>query len=141
MSSRTGPQAISLVAWPVGAAQQGADAGEQLLHVEGLRDVVVGAGIEALDLVAPAVAGGQDDDRHLASLAAPGVQDRDAVHLRQAEIEDDGVVGLGLAEELPFLAVDGRVDRVARLFEGGHDLLIEGSVVLDDEKAHGSSFL
>ena len=77
----------------------------------------------------------------LVALAAPGGQDRDAVHLRQAEIEDDGVVGLRLAEELPFLAVHGGIDRVARLFEGRHDLLIEGSVILDNEKAHGSSFL
>ena len=77
----------------------------------------------------------------LAALAAPGGEHGDAVDLRQAEIEDDGVVGLGLAEELPLLAVEGGVDRVARLFEGGHDLLIEGSVVLDNEKAHGSSFL
>ena len=69
----------------------------------------------------------------LVPLAAPGGQDRDAVHLRQAEIEDDGVVGLRLAEELPFLAVHGGIDRVARLFEGRHDLLIEGSVILDNE--------
>ena len=60
-----------------GAAQQGAHAGEQLLHVEGLRYVIVGAGIEALDLVAPAVAGGQDDDRRLAALAAPGGRGRE----------------------------------------------------------------
>ena len=32
------------------------------------------------------------------------------------------------------------IDRVARLFEGGYDLLIEDFVVLDNEKAHVSSF-
>ena len=47
-----------------------------------------------------------------------------------------GVIGLGLAEELPFLAVEGLVDGVARLLEGGDDLAIEVLVVLDDEKTH-----
>ena len=54
-----------------GAAHLGADARQQLLHVEGLGDVVVGAGIHAGHLVAPAVARGEDDDRHLALGAAP----------------------------------------------------------------------
>ena len=52
-------------------------------------------------------------------------QHGDAVDLRQAEVEDHGVVGLGLAEELPLLAVEGAVDGVARMLEGGDDLLVE----------------
>ena len=47
-----------------GAAQQRADAREHFLHVEGLGDVVVGAGVEALHLVAPAIARGEDQHRH-----------------------------------------------------------------------------
>ena len=63
----------------------------------------------------------------------------DAVDLRQAEVEDHGVVGLGLAEELAFLAVESRVDRVARMLQRGDDLAVEVLVVLDDEQAHGRS--
>ena len=133
VSSRTGPQTISLEACPVDRRRSGADARQKLLHVEGLRHVVVGAGVEALDLVAPAVAGRQDDHRRLDARAPPAVEHGDAVDLRQAEIEDDRVIGLGLAEEAAVLAVESLVDRVARMLEGGDDLAVEVPVVLDDE--------
>src|SRR3954465_14692172 len=107
---------------------------EQLLHMEGLRLFVDGPGVEALHLVAPAVAGGQDQDGRLDAGAPPGGQNRDAVDLRQPEIEDDAVVGLRLAEELPLLAVEGCVDGVARVLERGHDLPVEVAIVLDDKK-------
>jgi hypothetical protein len=42
-----------------GATHERADAGQHFLDVERLGDVIVGAGIDALDLVGPAVAGGQ----------------------------------------------------------------------------------
>ena len=48
------------------AAQHGADAGDQFLRREGLGDVIVGAGFEALHLVFLMHPGGQHDDRHLA---------------------------------------------------------------------------
>ena len=103
---------------------------------KGFVDIVVSAGVEALDLVAPAVAGRQDDDRRLDAGAPPAVEHGDAVDLRQAEIEDDRVIRLGLAEEAAVLAVESLVDGVARMLEGGDDLAIEVFVVLDDEKTH-----
>ena len=72
------------------AAQQRAQAGEQLLALERLDEVVVGAGVEALDAAVERVAGGEHEDRHVAVGAqAPG--DLDAVELGQAEVEDDQV--------------------------------------------------
>ena len=120
-----------------GAAHLGADARQQLLHVEGLGDVVVGAGVHAGHLVAPAVARGEDDHRHLALGAAPLLEHADAVHLRQADIEDDDVVGLGLAEEVALLAVEGGVDGVAGVGQRRDQLAIEIAVILDDQDAHG----
>ena len=90
-----------------GAADQRAHPRQHLLDVEGLGDIVVGAGVDARHLVAPAVARGQDQHRHLAPVAAPVLEHADAVHLRQADIEHDGVVGLGVAEEMALLAVEG----------------------------------
>ena len=116
------------------AAQQRADARQHLLEMEGLGDIVVGAGIEALDLVAPAVARGEDEDRHGAAGPPPGFQHRDAVHLRQADVEDDRVVGLGFAEKVALLAVEGAVDHIARVGERGRELPIEVGIVLDDEE-------
>ena len=118
-----------------GAAHLGADAGQQLLHVEGLGDVVVGAGVHAGDLVAPAVARGEDDDRHVALGAAPLLEHADAVHLGQADVEDDDVVGLGLAEEVAFLAVEGGIDGVAGVGQRRDELAIEIAIILDDQNA------
>ncbi len=120
-----------------GAAQQRAHPRQHLLHMEGLGDIVVGAGIEALHLVAPAVARGEDQHRHLLALAAPGFQHREAVHLRQADIEHHGVVRFVLAEIMAFLAIMGAVDRIARIGQRFEDLAVEIGIVLDDEQTHG----
>src|SRR2546430_1464331 len=45
-----------------GAAQRGAHAGEEFVHAERFGDVVVGAGIQGVDLRGFGVPGGQDDD-------------------------------------------------------------------------------
>ena len=119
-----------------GAAQQRADPRQHFLEVKGFCDVVVGAGVEALHLVAPAVARGEDQDRHRALVAAPGFQHRDAVHLRQADVEHDGVVGLAIAEIVPLLAVESTVDHIAGIAQRSGELAIEIRIVLNDEQAH-----
>ena len=68
--------------------------------------------------------------------AAPRLEHRDAVHLGQADVEDDGVVGLGLAEKVAFLAVEGAVDHIARVGQRRRELAVEIGIVLDDEEAH-----
>ena len=118
------------------AAQQRADARQHLFEMKRLGDVVVGAGVEALHLVAPAVARGEHQHRHGAAGPAPGFQHRDAVHLRQADVEDHGVVGLGLAEIVPLLAVEGAIDHVAGIGQRGGELPVEIRIVLDDEETH-----
>src|SRR5262249_22530641 len=49
------------VAW--GRPAERTQSREQLAHAEGLRDVVVGAGVERGDLVPLGLADGEDDDR------------------------------------------------------------------------------
>ena len=102
-----------------GAAQQRAQARQHFLHVERLGDIVVRAGVDALDLVAPAVARGQDQHRHRAPGLAPRFEDRDAVLLWQADIEHDRIIGLGIAAKPALLAVEGAVDRIARGLKRG----------------------
>src|SRR4051812_44396452 len=76
------------------AAQQRAQAGEQLLALEGLDEVVVGAGVQALDARLQGVAGGEHQDRHVAVGAqAPG--HLDAVDPGQPEVEHDEVGDVG----------------------------------------------
>ena len=120
------------------AAQQRAHPRQHLFEMERLGDIVVGAGIEALHLVAPAIARGEDQDRHGAPGAPPGFQHRDAVHLRQADVEDDRVVGLALAEIMALLAVEGAVDDVAGVGQRGCKLAVEIRIVFNDEKAQAT---
>ena len=72
------------------AAQQGAEAGEQLVESERFGDVVVGAGVQCLDLVVGTVPGGEDKDWHAAPLPQAR-DDRGSVDVRQAEVEDEDV--------------------------------------------------
>ena len=102
--------------------------------MERFGDIVVGAGIEALHLVAPAIARGQDQDRHGAAGAPPRLQHRNAVHFRQADVEDHGVVGLALAEIMAFLAVKSAVDDIAGVGQRRRQLPIEIGIVFDNEK-------
>ena len=54
----------------------------------------------------------------------------------QAGVEDDDVVGLGLAQEVALLAVEGGVDGVAGVGQRRDQLAIEIAIILDDQDAH-----
>ena len=47
--------------------------------------------------------------------------------------------GLGVAEEMPFLAVESRIDSVTRLAKRGHELTVEIRIVLDNEQPQTSA--
>src|ERR1700741_3252975 len=101
-----------------------------------LCDVIIRAGIESLDLVAPAISRGEDQDRHHPLIAAPGFQYRNAIHLRQADVEDDCIVGLAVAEEMPFLTVEGAIDDISGIAQRSGALTVEIRIVLNDKQAH-----
>src|SRR3546814_16029250 len=61
------------------------------------------------------------------------------VDLGQAEVEYHGVIGFGRAQEMPFLALGGEVDRIARAFERVLELLAQAGLILDDQNAHVQS--
>ena len=71
-------------------AQQRAHAREQLLALERLDEVVVGAGVEPLDARFERVARGQHQDRHVVVLAQR-LGDLDPVEAGEAEVEHDEV--------------------------------------------------
>ena len=116
------------------APQQGAHARQQLLALEGLDEVVVGAGVEALDARLQRVARGEHQDRDVVALAQ-AAGDLHAVELRQAEVEDHQVGDERARRVERRLAVERQPDLVAlqaqRALEHLRDLL----VVLDDEHA------
>src|SRR5215472_1279419 len=74
-------------AYPPGRCAQ---PGEQLVHAERFRDVVVRAGVEGVDLLRLLAARRQHDDRRCRP-AADTSDDIGAVHVGQAEVDDDDV--------------------------------------------------
>ena len=76
----------------VRAAQHGADAGDELVEAERLRDVVVAAEREAADLVLDGVAGGQEEHRRaVAACAEQALLDLEAVEVGEHHVEHDEV--------------------------------------------------
>src|SRR6185312_4798707 len=120
-----------------GAAQQRADAREQLLERERLRQVVVGAGVEPLDPVLDLRARGQHQDRNLAALAAQRPRDLEPVDARHQHVEHHRV-GLRLVlEALERLRpVLGQLDLVALELERAPQRLPDGPLVVDHQDLH-----
>ena len=91
-----------------GATKQRADAAAELADRERLRDVVVGAELEAEHLVELVVARGEHDDRD-GALGAQPPADLEAVDSRQHDVEHDEV-DLLLAEASQRLLAVTRLD-------------------------------
>ena len=71
-----------------GAFQDPLDTQHELRGREGLREVVVGTGGQARDAIVDEAARRQDDDRRPIG-PTNRAQDREAVHLRQHDVQDD----------------------------------------------------
>jgi hypothetical protein len=117
-------------------AHQRAQARQQFLGVEGLGQIVVGPCVKAGDLLAPGAARSQDQHRRGDAVLAPTLQHRDAVDLGQAQIEHDGVVGLGIAQKLRLFTVRGVIDGITGVGQRQLELTRDIGIVLDDEYAH-----
>ncbi len=118
-----------------GAAQEGADAGDEFVEGEGFDEVVVGAGFQAVDAFADGVEGGQDEDGGAVAHGAQLAADAEAVEDGHHDVEDDGVglpggdLGEGgeAVRGAPYVvSLDGE-----SVFDGCPDL----GVVVDDEDA------
>ena len=122
----------------LGAAHDGVDARHQLVLVERLGHVVVGAEAETADLVLDAGEAGEDQDRRLHLGDAQRPQHLEAGHVRQIQIEQDDVVVVELAEIDAFFAEIGGVDVEALGLQHQLDRLSGGAVVLNQQYAHAS---
>jgi hypothetical protein len=137
VSSRIGPQTSSDCAQPL--AQQRVDACEQLLDVERLHDVIVGAELQGLDLVLPAVACREHEDRVRLAVGTHLLDELDAGNRRQAEIDNREVDRILLRVVETFAAVLGSIDRVACLLELSRERLIQSLIVFDEQNTHRKS--
>ena len=108
------------------------DPGRELAQAERLGDVVVGAELQADDLVELGVLGGQHDDRH-ARFGADDAADLDARQLGQHQVEQDEVRALGTELGQGLAAVGGGDDPESVGFERVDQRLAQGGLVVDDE--------
>ncbi len=123
------------------AAGEGADAGEQLVGVDGLGHVVVRAAVESLDLVGGGGLGGHDDDGGGHAVATQLVHDLEAVHLGEHDVEDHDVVLAGLRELVAGLAVVCGLRVAAVLRQDVAHGVVEVLLVFDNQDVHRSSLL
>ena len=106
--------------------------------MERLGHVVVGARVEALDLVLPAVTRGENEDGEAAILGPPATDHLETGQLGQAQVDDRHIDGIFKAREQALLAVGGNVHGEARLGELGRDAgLAQRGFVLDHQCTHG----
>jgi hypothetical protein len=127
------------------AAQDGADARQQLARLEGLGQVVVGAELQADDPVHRVALGGEHQHRHLAGVArqrAHAAAHFQAVDVRQHQVQHHqvgrGTGGRVFQQVQAGLRVDGVGDTETRSLEVLADHLGQAGVVFDhQELLHG----
>ncbi len=113
-------------------AERGIESRHELLHAEGLGDVVVGAAQQRLDLDALIAAAREHDNGHARLLA----NDRDqvkAVHVRQAEIEDHQIRPLAAKEVERALGGLGLDDLIVLRRQLALEETPDGWLVIDHE--------
>jgi len=108
---------------------------QQLAHAERLRDVVVGAALEADDFVRLAIAGRQHQNGRIAALAfrAQRAAHRHAVEARQHHVENDDVEALSPPERQPGASVGRLLDGEAGKAEVQAQQVANGRLIFDDE--------
>ena len=116
----------------VRATQHRLHAGDQLRGGEGLRQVVVGAELEAEDPVDLAVAGGEEDDRHLGGLADL-LADLEAVDIGEADVEHDEAGPVAAERVEPGAARRRLQDPVPLPFQVQADEVGDVVLVVDDD--------
>jgi hypothetical protein len=97
---------------PARAPRQRAYARAQLVEVERLHQIVVGAGVEALHPVGHGIARGDDEHGHVVAQRAQAPQHLQAVAARQPQVEQHGAVRLRAQGGFGGDAVAHPVDRV-----------------------------
>src|SRR6185436_5029070 len=125
----------------ISSAEHGPDPAQQLAQAEGLGHVVVGAELEADDLVDLLVARGEHQDRRLHARGAQAAKHLEAVHPRQPDVEQHQVRRTFRGDVQALLAGAGEGHLVAFLLERVLDAPSDGVLVLDDQDRGGHGAL
>ena len=118
------------------AAGDGADAGEEDLQDEGFDEVIVGTEVEGVEDLGNVVDGCEDEDGGLAVADADTLEDFEAVHAGEKDVEERGVVLVGEEYVGAFAPVVGESDAVSIADEGPFDKSGDALVVFDNQHVH-----
>ena len=121
----------------VAAPQQGPHPGLQFGQIEGLGQVVVGALVQPAHAVGQGVERGEHQHRHLQLALTQPAQHLQAAQARQADVQDDQVVGLHHQRIVGLLSGVHRVHGIGRLHQRAAECVGQHLVVFDQEDAHG----
>jgi hypothetical protein len=125
-------EAQQRVGYPLAATDEGLRTGDELSQIEGLGEVVVGAGVEQINDGGGLAAGGQDQHRGLIPRGAQLLQQGAAVEQGQHQIEHNQVVAAILGEGHAQHAIGRMIDGKSRpLAQGRRDILRQPGLVLD----------
>jgi hypothetical protein len=116
-------------------SSKGANPGPELRHRERLRQVVVGAAVQAGYPVGNAVERREHEDRLVETAIAQGRTDGEAIKPRQDHIEDHELVRIGVGKLERDRAVGNDVDRVTVGSQAAPDRIGDGRLVLNNENA------
>ena len=123
---------------PLGAAapMQRPDAGQELVELERLRQVIVGPGIEPADHVLDRVPRREHQDRRVPAFPPQLGRDLEPVLLREHDVEQDDVVLVDVGQHGALVPVGGDVHHVALFLQPLLDEPGDLPVVLHDENLH-----
>ena len=122
----------------VGPPQQRPQSGEELLEREGLDDIVVGPGVEAVDAVLDGVARRQHQDRSVIAARPQLPGDLQAIALWHQHVEHDRVQRISRSDRTEsLLAVRRQLDVVALELQRSFERPSELRLVVYDQYSHG----
>ena len=120
------------------AAQQNPHAGQQFDEREGLDEIIVGAAFQALHAIVHGIARAQDQHRRADLAVADLLQHGQAVHVRQAQVQDDQVVFGGVHHFDRRGARRRHIDRVSAALQAARQKVGNPFFVFDHQNPHMS---
>jgi hypothetical protein len=116
-----------------GATQQGSNAGDELLGLKGLLEVVVCPCVETIDTFDPSASAREDQNRQIPTSVPPPPKHVEPGNRRQTEIKHRSVVGLRIAKQPALVAVACEVRDKSRRGQVGSDPLGERRLIFYDK--------
>jgi len=119
-----------------GAANKGAKTRQQFFDAKGFRDVIIGSAVDTLDFLVLTTSSGKHEYGNGNAGVAPVPENRQAVDLRQAEIEHHRVVLFRLSKKVGAFAIKCAINSIASVAKRAGQLAGQPRFVLSQQDLH-----